>query len=148
MLINDQISLEIHEMNKIIRDPFLMATCRRLSHGGGSGMNQALDHYQTLDRSIDARGIFANLSDKYIGWALCTRETDIYYYKPVPGTAAFQIYVDPTYRRKGIGRMLLRKAKSLVPNEDLLVYGNDGHYFFGALMNEGLCSSIYERDRR
>lgn len=141
------ISISVVEMDRILKDPNLLATCRRLSYGGSSGMNCALDHYQglILSRSVDAKGIFAQYHKEYVGWALLTRETDNYSYRPEPGTVCFQIFVDGQYRRNGIGSKLLRQAKSLIPAETLLVYGSTGHYFFDRHMREGVCTSIYGR---
>lgn len=145
MFLSGPIHIEVVEMDKILRAPNLLATCRQLSHGGSSGMNQALDHYQALilARSVQAKGIFASHNASFVGWALLTHETDVYYYKPVPGSACFQVYVDIHSRRNGIGSRLLKAAKDLVPNEDLLVYGESGHYFFGRHMSEGVCKTVY-----
>lgn len=150
MFLSGPIHIEVVEMDKILRAPNLLATCRQLSHGGSSGMNQALDHYQTLThaRPVQAKGIFASHQARFVGWALLTHETDVYYYKPTPNCVCFQVYVEGQFRRNGIGSRLLRAAKSLVPNEDLLVYGETGHYFFGSHMREGTCQSVYDRSLR
>jgi len=145
MFLKSLLKIHVIKMDEIVRDPELLATCRTLSHGGSSGMNMALNYYEQLiqSRSVDAMGCFANYQQSCIGWALVTRETDNFHYRPATGTVCFQVYVHHTYRRNGVGTALLKKAKSLVPTENLMVYGTSGHYFFNAHLKEGLCRSVY-----
>jgi GNAT superfamily N-acetyltransferase len=148
MLISHLTVIEIVDMDRIITDPTLELECRRLSHGGSSGMNKALDHYHDVKRTdtrpIDAKGIFAKYMRQYIGWALWTRETDNYSFNPAPGRVAFQIYVNHEYRRKGIGTKLFNAAQTLVqPHEQLHVYYVSNPAFFRPFVEEGLCKDVY-----
>jgi GNAT superfamily N-acetyltransferase len=148
MLIRTLIHLDTIEMDRILADPELEAECRRLSHGGSSGMNNALTHYRTVqaseNRSISAKGIFARYLGDNIGWALWTRETDNYSFKPLPGHVAFQVYVALEYRRKGIGTLLFKAAQSLIqPNDVLHVYYCSNPNFFLPFKDQGLCRDVY-----
>lgn len=147
-MLNSQISVEITEMDAILANPHLEETCRKLSHGGSSGMNCALNHYgairRTEGRHIDAKGIFAkSIFSKYLGWALFTRETDNYQFTPAPGHAGFQIYVDYDHRRRGIGSRLFQAAQTLLfPNEKLHVYLYGNPQFFQPYKDGGLCIEV------
>ncbi len=110
-------------------------------------MNRALDHYhvvkQTEGRHIDAKGIFARHLGEYVGWALWTRETDNFSFKPTPGQVAFQVYVAANYRRKGVGTRLLQHACSLtLPDEKVHVYYWSNPSFFEPFKNQGLCGEV------
>jgi|SRR5579885_1978233 len=139
------LTTEVVEMDKILRDPNLLATCRRLSYGGSSGMNMALDYYQglILSRSVDAKGIFGIYQKQFVGWALFTREDDRFYFRAEPGKACFQVFVDPQYRRNGVGSKLLQIAKELVaPNETIAAYMHSAPSFFGAPANQGTVQPV------
>lgn len=147
MLIDNHYSVEVIEMDRIIADPLLENTCRRLSYGGTSGMNSALNHYKTIQktegRHIEAKGIFAKLMQEHVGWALWTRESDNYSFTPQFGFVAFQIYVAQAHRRRGVGSKLFYTAHSLLePHEKLraYLYGEPG--FFEPLRDKGLCSQV------
>ena len=147
MLISHMLVIETVEMDRILADDNLEVHCRRLSHGGHSGMNNALNHYhavkRTEGRSINAKGIFAKYMGEYVGWALWTRETDNYSFKPNPGQVAFQIYVNINYRRKGVGTRLFQAAQAIVqPNEMLHVYYCSNPNFFQPFKDKGLCREV------
>lgn len=147
MLIRHLTSIEVIEMDRILADVNLENNCRRLSHGGNSGMNRALDLYRNIrqneGRSVNAKGVFAKYARNYIGWALWTREADNYSFKPKPGVVAFQIYVESTYRRRGVGTMLFQAAQKLVEaNEILHVYYVSNPNFFHPFKSAGLCEEV------
>jgi hypothetical protein len=148
-MLSSHISVEITEMDAILASEALVGVCRKLSHGGGSGMNCALDHYTkirlTENRHIEAKGIFAKLYPiGYIGWALFTREADNYQFMPIPGRVGFQIYVDLEHRRRGIGCQLFQRARDLLfPHEQLHVYLYGNPQFFQPFKDRGLCSEVY-----
>lgn len=147
MLVNYLLALQTVEMDQILADDNLEVHCRRLSHGGTSGMNNALNHYhairRTEGRSINAKGIFAKYMGDYIGWALWTRETDNYSFKPAPGQVAFQVYVAANYRRKGVGTRLFHAAQSIIlPDEKLQVYFYSNPDFFRPFYDKGLCGEV------
>lgn len=124
MALSAPLQIEVVEMDRIITDPTLESTCRRLSLGGSSGMNRALDNFRAIrtteNRSINAKAIFAKetVTQDYIGWALWTRETDSYYFLPKPGDSCFQVFVEPRFRRMGVGTQLFQAARSLANPEE------------------------------
>lgn len=147
MLIRHLTSIEVIEMSRILTDSHLEEECRRLSHGGNSGMNRALDLYHTIrkeeGRPVNAKGIFAKYAKTYIGWALWTRERDNYSFVPCRGQVAFQIFVAHEYRRKGIGTMLFQAAQRLVDaGETLRVYYYSNPNFFQPFKAAGLCGEV------
>lgn len=148
MLIRHLTSIEVMEMDQILADSNMEEVCRRLSHGGNSGMNRALDLYHEIrrseGRSINAKGVFAKHLTNYIGWALWTREADNYsIMSPRPGVVAFQIYVAHEHRRKGIGTMLFQAAQKLVEANELLhVYYYSNPNFFQPFKSAGLCGEV------
>ncbi len=143
------LQIEIMDMDQIIADPNLEALCRKLSLGGSSGMNMALNNFQAIKRaegrSLNAKGIFAKetVTQDYIGWALWTRETDNYYFMPQPGDSCFQVYVTPRFRRMGVGTQLFQAARSIAnPEEQIKVYLWSEPNFFNNFKNKGLCQEI------
>lgn len=147
MLIRHLLAISTIEMDQILTDSDLEVHCRRLSHGGSSGMNNALNHYHTIKRtegrSINAKGIFAKYLGEYVGWALWTRETDNYSFKPTPGQVAFQVYVAINYRRKGVGTRLFQAAQAIIqPDELLHVYYHSNPNFFQPFKEQGLCGEV------
>lgn len=147
MLVSHMLAIETVEMDRVLADSDLEVHCRRLSHGGSSGMNKALNYYhdvrRTQGRTINAKAIFAKYMSEYIGWALWTRETDNYSFKPSPGQVAFQIYVAHNYRRKGVGTRLFQAAQAIVqPDELLHVYYCSNPNFFQPFKEQGLCREV------
>lgn len=121
-------------MDEVIRSNELLATLRRLSLGGYSGMNVALNKFirDMLLRSIDAKAIMMYNNDVAVGWALFSRDvaTDHYHFNAKDNSICFQIYVDPNYRRMGIGSRLIRAAISLANGAVIKVYEFDAPAFF------------------
>ena len=137
-MINDALlSFKSVEMNVILKDANLLAVTRNLTICAGSGMNTALDYYQTLvnDRKINAQGVYTYYDGVAIGWALVTRENDRLYFYPREGYACIQIYVEPKFRRNGIGAGLLKTATQM-SNDIFNVYSWDNPAFFAAFLEE------------
>lgn len=144
------VALKILEMDAVLRTQSLLSDCRRLTLCAGSGMNCALNRYeiQSLNRPIKSKAIMAyDESGTAIAWALYAEDpaTDTYRYSPDSGSICFQIYVEPALRRKGIGSMLMNKAKELAKENVIKVYKDDAPYFFDVHNGAGNVISIYSK---
>jgi GNAT superfamily N-acetyltransferase len=131
---DEKLSFQVIEMDEILRNSDLMKITRDLTLGAysSSGMNLALDSYiEKMDeRSINAKGIYANLNDTKIGWALLTQESDGFYFSPKEGHACIQIFVEWQYRRHGVGTKLIKMATELAKDKILGVYSHNNPSFF------------------
>lgn len=130
---------QIHEMDDILTTPFLLESARRLTLHPRSGMNGALNTYQYVSQSrscsIDALGIFAYYLDQPIGWALFTYESDGTSFHPDnKETCCGQVFVQPEYRRKGIGKRLLSMAARLAVPDTMVVYAWEDLKFFNPIL--------------
>lgn len=131
---HQELNIKVVEMDEIIRSNELLATVRRLSLGGYSGMNVALNAFirDMLLRSIDAKAILMYNGEEAVGWALYSRDvaTDHWRFNANDGSICFQVYVNPTYRRMGIGSRLMKAAISLSKGAVIKVYESDAPAFF------------------
>ncbi len=142
------VTLKVLEMDDVLRTPNLINDCRRLTLYTGSGMNCALNRYEieSLNRSIKSKAIMAyDENGLAVAWALYAEDpaTDTYRYNPDSGNICFQIYVDPLLRRRGIGSMLMNKAKELAKENVIRVYKDDAPNFFDVHSGAGNVISIY-----
>lgn len=134
--------LEVIEMDRILKDANILSVARSLTLYSTSGMNRAINLYQTLiqDRSVNAKGIFAcygkvETLERAVGWALVTWESDAMYFKgEQAGHACIQVYVAEEYRRQGIGTRLIKKATELAQDNIFNVYASDNPNFFAPFM--------------
>lgn len=131
------------EMDVILRNANLLSTVRRLTIDSGSGMNMALNYYQTLiqSRSVNAHGVLGYHGSLAIGWALVTRESDRFSFKERAGHACIQVYVLPTFRRKGVGCALVKSATELY-EDTFNVYHWSNPEFFSLFMGEKNFKSV------
>lgn len=135
-----EIHLEVIEMDRILKDPNILALARNLTLHSDSGMNRALNLYQVLSqtRSVKAKGIFAYYGTslaKAVGWILVTQECDAMYFSGQQiGTACIQVYVAEEYRRQHIGTKLINKATEIINAESFCVYAGDNLNFFAPFM--------------
>jgi len=132
------VKLKIIEMDEIVSTPSLLATARRLTLSPSSGMNNALDYYRELykQRSVDALGIFAYHQQKAVGWALFTFEDDRFDFTAKDGHICSHIFVDPDYRRIGIGSKLMNKVAQMATPDTINVYAWSNRGFFYPLMEQ------------
>lgn len=130
--------MSIIEMDDILRTPYLMDTCRRLSLGPGYGMNRCLDRYSQIvqQRSVDATGVIAFYQNIPIGWLLYTYEHDCMSFIGYNGEAACHLYVDGAWRRLGIGTKLLHLAVRMADPDTLRVYAHENEAFFNPIINK------------
>lgn len=129
--------LKTIEMDDIVSDNELLSVARYLTIFPSSGMNKALDYYRELhkERSVNALGIFAYHMAMPIGWALFTYESDAYSFDPVEGQACAQIFVQPEYRRQGVGSELIKLVGKMAQPDIVKVYDYENYSFFRPLIN-------------
>jgi GNAT superfamily N-acetyltransferase len=140
---SEKLSIKSVEMDDVLKDADLLATVRRLTLGGNSGMNVALDYYLILKttRSVRAHAIIAYHDDEAIGWALLTRESDKHSFQERIGHACIQVYVARPYRRNGVGCSLLKTATELY-EDTIHVYEWSEPKFFSLFMGEKNFKSV------
>jgi GNAT superfamily N-acetyltransferase len=105
-----------------------IADCKHLSYGDEGYMCEDLDAAIAKDRAARRRYrytraclVFSN--GKLVGWSLI---------EPVPRSPRYviQMFVDPIYRRKGIGRYLLQQANYISKRKPLVYLDDDNEGFF------------------
>jgi GNAT superfamily N-acetyltransferase len=138
------ITLHTYEMDVILRNELLLATARGLTLYSTSGMNIALNLFQSLmdQKSIKAKGIFAYKGEVAVGWCLLTQEADGMDFAPVEGYSCVQIYVDEQYRRQGIGAIMLKEAVALAPGQMIKCYHWSNPTFFNPFCKTGVFQSL------
>lgn len=149
------LSVKVHEMDDVLSNECLVTRLRQLSLGGFSGMNVALNAFQThrVIRHIDAKAIVAYVSNdgeesllNARGWALWSKDASNDAYRSKPGIC-FQVYVQPDYRHQGIASKLLKKAAEISSDEKVMVYWHDAPSFFQLHRDLGYnVVSIYDEE--
>jgi GNAT superfamily N-acetyltransferase len=113
------LTVRTSDFNLVARRPGLLKKLRRLTLHSGSGMNHELDNLLHIiqQRPVEAKAILAYQNSTLVGWAILSREDSGFYFpntdEPFSASqgALFEVYVDPKYRRKGIGTKLIETAK-------------------------------------
>jgi hypothetical protein len=139
-----QVKTKTLSLSKVFADPKLHKQLRKLTLDHWSGMNMELNYLERTNeiRPVDAKAILALVDDKIAGWALLSNEdgTNCVYessrggftsYRAFQGSL-FEIYIDRSHRKMGVGSTILKKAKRLTPNKKLVVVPWDGasHKFY------------------
>lgn len=117
------------DFNLAARQTDLLPKLRKLTLGPYSGLNHELDRMleDVKERSVDCQLFLAYRFRTLVGWGLLSKETtDFRFSRSLDGFKSeygrmFQVFVDPSYRRQGIGSELFKKAKQLVGNEIICV---------------------------
>ena len=122
-------------LSEVFANSKLHRQLRKLTLDHWSGMNYELNYLERTNeiRSIDAKAILALVDDKIAGWALlsnedganCVYESNhlgigLTSYKAFQGSL-FEIYIDRSHRKQGVGTAILKKAKRLTPRKKLVV---------------------------
>lgn len=141
-----KLDVRVYEMDHILRTPDLLSKIRSLTLNSYSGMNKALNAFQEemQFRSIRAKAITGYFFNDMICWALFAQDekADIHAFNGEG--ICFQLYVLPTFRRRGFGTQLLSVATVLAGQEKLKVYDDNSPEFFHRHRTNILMESIYD----
>jgi GNAT superfamily N-acetyltransferase len=107
--------VKVRDFNLIFRNKKMMSELRSLTLHKDSGMNSELNDLIAiaLRRKVKAKVILGYFNLKLVSWALVSKEPSNFF-KSCFGKRSgvlFEVFVDPRYRRKGIGSTLFKKAK-------------------------------------
>lgn len=112
------LTIKVREVNSLVDNPQLVKSLRKLTVFPGSGLNHELDHLlsDAKYRKVNAKVLLACKGDRLVAWALMSKEeTDFHFqytgqYRPQDGYL-IEVFVDPKFRRQGIGRELMKVAR-------------------------------------
>lgn len=135
-----KLKIEVLDFDNAVKNKEIMSSLRKLTLCKDSGMNHELDELtiRSRVRSVKAKTILAKNEDKIVGWALLSRENSTFVftlgknYRPNVDGALFEIFVDPKFRRKGVGSSLLKTARKHAGPFSLCVapHDNAGYSFY------------------
>jgi GNAT superfamily N-acetyltransferase len=136
------IKIENVPFNSIINNQDLINRLRKLTlHGEDeldSGMLYELDRllYEASFRTIDCQLLIVYLEQTVVAWAIFSKEGSDFdfmsgHFESDSGIL-FELYVDPDYRRCGIGSTLIKKAKQQAGDQKLVVspWDSSSSHFF------------------
>ena len=108
------------DFNLLPRYPKLLQKLRKLILHRGSGMDRELDHLTKImaTRPVNAKVILVyRYPGKLVGWELLSKERSAIsfwatstYFEPHDGML-LEIFVDPKFRRQGIGTEIMKVAR-------------------------------------
>lgn len=118
----------VHLKKAIELSPTEIADCKRLSYGDEGYMSEDLDRILRDERRWRYRYSYVVLvtdpdNNKVIGWSLIEP-------RPRSPRWIFQCFVDPDYRRQGIGRYLLQQAVYFRNRKVVAYLDEDNEGFF------------------
>lgn len=117
------------DFNLLPSHPQLVKQLRKLTLHPRSGMNREMNVlFKIIEkRPVEAQVLLAYRSTKLVAWALLSREHSNMvfsntwkHFEPTDGMLV-EIYVDPTYRRQGIGSVLMKVARRKAGSRQLCV---------------------------
>lgn len=123
------LSVKIEDYNVVSKKSLFMSKLRKLTLHSSSGMNHELNELEKIikTRSVKCKIVTAYFDRKLVGWALLSREPSNFTfvntysnYNPSQGVL-FQVFVDPLFRRKGIGSALVEAGKKYIGSNCLCV---------------------------
>ena len=123
-----KLTIRALDFNFIAKRPIFISRLRKLTLNPLSGMNCEIDDIlkSTKKRNVNVRVILSYHQKELIAWALFSKEnSNITYgsrkkFKESFGYL-FQVYVNPDFRRQGVGSQLFNKAKRLAGNETICI---------------------------
>lgn len=140
------LKIKTEDFDIVATKPELLKKLRELTLHSYSGMNYELNHLtdSAKTRSVNAKILLAYYKRELVGWALMSREKSDFYFQhayngfdPSEGTL-FEVFVNPDYRRQGIGGALMKAARKKAGSTRLCVclwnyqserfYQNFDHY--------------------
>lgn len=112
------LTVRITDFNLVAKRASFIQQLRSLTLYSGSGMNHELNHLlvSAKTRMVNCKIISAHHHGEMVGWALLSKEATDYHFtrsnafNPKQGVL-FQVFVNPAFRRKGIGTALMKAAK-------------------------------------
>lgn len=113
--------LKTFTIKAISKDQKMLKRLRKLTLYPGSGMNQELDDLMAIcmSRKVLAKVICA-YKNNIVGWAIVSVEPSSfpfilgpYMKREAKKYALIELFVQPKYRRQGIGTALINRAKQL-----------------------------------
>lgn len=122
------LTIRVQDFNVVATDPTLLRKLRGLTLHSRSGMNNELNYLeeQVRSRKVDCKILTAFWKMDLVGWALLSQEPSKFTfansdgYSPDQGIL-FQVYVNPDFRRKGIGSALIKVAKRKIGKSRLCI---------------------------
>lgn len=123
------LTIKVERFNNIIKKPDLISKLRDLTLQPYSGMNYELTNLAKIAefREVNCKILLAYNKKDLIGWALLSREKSDFIFRnsesPFTGVsgALFQVYVNFSYRRQGVGAELLKMARHQAGSYNLCV---------------------------
>ena len=121
--------LKLLDFNKIYDNNILISKLRGLTLNCYSGLNHELDSLIDLckTKNVNASVILGFYNRKLISWALLSQEdSDFCFFKTGFGYdknkgVLFEIFVEPSFRRKGIGTAITSLALNKINNNTLCI---------------------------
>ncbi len=125
----DPLTIRTIDFNLIVSRPEFCKKLKKLTLHADSGLNYELDNLLKISkqRKINAKVLTAYHKKSLIGWALLSKENSNFcFYNTLDGFDAsqgvlFEVYVDPEYRRRGVGTTLIRTAKKCIGKDQLFI---------------------------
>jgi|SRR5271166_698649 len=117
------------DFNLVAKQPDLVAKLRELTIASYSGLNYELNRMlkDVEERSVNCKILLAYRFKELVGWALLSKEdSDFHFSHEIPhfrGTDGwmFQLFVNPKFRRQGIGSELFKLAEKLIGGDPICV---------------------------
>lgn len=123
------LTVRVVDFNLVAKQPELVAKLRKLTVVPWSGLNYELDWMLVAAKEefVNCKIILAHRFGNLVGWGLLSKEdTDFVFsdegdtFKKEDGYL-FQVFVDPKFRRQGIGAEIYKKAQSLAGDDAICI---------------------------
>jgi GNAT superfamily N-acetyltransferase len=134
------LKIRTEDFNEVAAKPELLNRLRSLTLHPASGLNHEMNHLlkSAKERAVNAKVLLAYRKRELVGWALLSREQTDFTFKrswtgfmPEQGVL-LQVFVNPDYRRQGIGSALVKAARKKAGSMQLCIcpwdYQSDKFY--------------------
>ena len=109
------------DFNLVAKQPDLVAKMRELTLAPHSGLNYVLNRLlkDVQERQVNCKILLAYRFRELVGWAILSKEDTDFFYNDEGGFHGedgwmFQVFVNPSARRTGIGSEIYKTALKLV----------------------------------
>jgi GNAT superfamily N-acetyltransferase len=128
------LTIRVQNYSVVATKPELMKKLRKLTIDSYSGMNRELNNFEKIihTRKVDCQILLAYRSRVLAGWALLSREPSNFNFPntgrgfdPIDGVL-FEVFIDTSYRKQGIGTELLKVARRKANGKRLCICPWDG----------------------